>query len=177
MLAALAVPIHSGSGEAAAKPRRAAGLCEPAETMIYSCRFGRKTASVCTGGGQAHLRYGPAGSPELDIVSAPDWSNVRIGMVTGQQGGSQHHIRFTQVDSHYIVYHGVDGQLADRPGRTYSGMVLVLGPQGEWEGSSLKCRGGAEIHPEFEDAVAATAPEHLRAGLVETEGGAFDGWF
>jgi hypothetical protein len=177
LLAALAVSFTSVGGQAASKPGSAASLCRADEAVVYSCRFGRKLGSVCAGNGQAHYRFGKPGEPEVEIASAPDWSNVRIGMVTGQQGGSQHHIRFTQGDSHYIVFHGVDGQLADRPGRTYSGVVQVLGPEGEWEGNSWDCKRRAAIHPDFEDTVAALAPEALRGSLIETEGSAFDGWF
>jgi len=84
---------------------------------------------------------------------------------------------FTDVTDHYIVHHGVDGQLADRPGRTYSGVVQVLGPEGEWESNTLTYKRRATIHPEFEDLVAALAPEPLRAGLWQAEGSALDGWF
>ena len=180
VLAVLAGAVPSVAGQAAPKSARATSLCKSDEIVVYSCRFGRDTASVCAGNGQAHFRLQRKKQPlldDVDIASAPDWSNVRIGMVTGQQGGSQHHIRFTQVNDHYIVHHGVDGQLADRPGRTYSGVVQVLGPEGEWEGNTWTCKGRATIHPEFEDVVAAQAPESLRAGLNETEGSAFDGWF
>ncbi len=177
MLAALAVSIPTGTGRTADRTARVTSQCLADETLIYSCRFGSRLASVCTGSGQVHLRSGPRGKSDLDIVNASDWSNVRIGMVAGQMGGSQHHIRFTQGDAHYIVLHGIDGQMAERPGRTYSGIVTVYGPNGEWEGSDQTCRRGAVIHPQFEEAVAALAPEALRDGLVETEGEAFDGWF
>ncbi len=177
LFALLAATVSVQPGAIASSRTQSASQCLAGESVVYSCRFGSRIGSVCAGGGGAHYRFGKPGRAEIDIASAADWSNVRIGMVTGQQGGSQHHIRFTQGDSHYIVYHGVDGQLADRPGRTYSGVTQVLGPNGEWEGNSWNCKRGAQIDPGFEDTVAAMVPEVLRPGLIETRGGAFDGWF
>jgi len=177
VFATLAAGVPLSTGDAAPSPWRAGSLCKAREAVVYSCRIGRKLASVCAGSGEAHYRFGPAARPEVDIASAPDWDNVRIGLVTGQGGGSQHHIRFTLGDSHYVVFHGIDGQLADRPGRTYSGVSVVSGPVGEREGAVLDCRRGARIDPRFEDSLAAHAPEAVRDRLEEPAGSAFDRWY
>ena len=43
--------------------------CLRGETILYSGRFTRAVGSVCLAGDRVHYRYGPAGHPEIDVVS------------------------------------------------------------------------------------------------------------
>lgn len=169
-MAGAAVPITAAPG----KGRAAGNLCAGGETVVYSCRFGTKLGSVCAGQGRVHYRFGAKGRPEMALSSQPDFGNVHVGMVTGQQGGRQRHVRFTSGVTHYVVFEGVDGQLADRPGRTYSGIAVLSADR---EQATLSCRGGATITPGFTVSVIAQAPAERRTALEETPGGPFDAWF
>jgi len=97
--------------------------------------------------------------------------------VTGQQGGRQRHVRFSAGETHYIVFEGVDGALAARPGRTYSGIAVVAGANGERELASLTCRGRPAIAPGFTEVVAALLPPDRRGSIEEVTGGPFDAWY
>jgi len=161
-----------------AEPARAAPAtqCRAGEQVIYSCRFGpvaRATVgSICGSGSAVHYRFGPAGRPRLELSSRPDWSNIHTGRVRGQgAGGYQEHVRFTAGETDTIVFRGQDGELASRPGRTYSG-IEVQSPQG---GRTLACRAGARIAPSLVEAVSALAPPDT--ALDEIAEGPFDAWF
>lgn len=53
------------------------------------------------------------------------WTDVRTGWVGGQQGGHQSHVRLNDGQRNYVLYEGEDGSLAERPGRTCAGVVVV----------------------------------------------------
>ena len=166
-------------GPVAPAARPANSQCRAGEVVIYSCRFGTASrpaiGSVCGGTQSVHYRYGPAGRPALDIASAPDWRNVHVDGVRGQGGGFQDHVRFTSGETHYIVFRGEDGSLASRPGRTYSGIAVLAGPQGERALATLACRGGATIAADLTGAVIDRAPPGAELG--EETDGPFDAWF
>lgn len=150
--------------------------CRVGEEVIYSCRFGKSVGSLCGSAGAVHYRYGPPGQPSLDLANAADWGNVHVGTVRGQgSGGYQEHIRFSNGQTHYIVFSGMDGSLADRPGRTYSGIAVQSGPKGERTLAELACAGGARIAGSLVDAVNERAPAN--ADLSEETDGPFDAWF
>lgn len=176
--ALLFAAVVAGSVSPPSFPSEARGmapsLCAAEETVVYNCRFGRKTGSICAGRNRAHYRFGTSARNELQITSAADWSNVRLGRVTGQQGGHQSHVRFSNGDTHYIVFEGADGQLSRRPGYSYSGIAVVAG---ERELARLECRGAAAIASGMTEAVRALAPVPLRGRLDETRESFFDGWF
>src|SRR5690606_13624858 len=127
---ALIAGLVAGSAPAAMTAPAVAGLCKAGEEPLYSCRFGRKIGSVCGGSDRVTYRFGSAARTEMEIASKPDWSNIRLGFVNGQQGGHQSHIRFTRGDTHYVVFEGANGQATTRPGFTYSGIAIVAGPDG-----------------------------------------------
>lgn len=155
---------------------RAITQCHPDETVIYSCRFGKSLGSICGSAHSVHYRFGPAGKPALDLANKPDWSNVHVGYVRGQgAGGYQEHIRFTNGDTHYIVYRGQNGELADDPGHTYSGIAVLAGQDGGLTLATLSCAANAVISGSMNEDVSLRAPDDL--DISEIEGGPFDGWF
>ncbi|MDP3549800.1 MAG: hypothetical protein Q8R81_05335 [Novosphingobium sp.] len=184
LTALLAVPLFAGgltgSTALSSKPvisqPAPASQCHVDEAVVYSCRFGRSLGSVCGTAHALHYRFGPAGKPALDLSSEPDWSNVRVGQVRGQgSGGYQEHVRFTNGNTHYIVYRGQNGELADNPGYTYSGISVQAGHDGERTLASLSCKGKMMAADSLADAAGVRAPADL--DIAEAEGGAFDGWF
>lgn len=151
--------------------------CRADETVIYSCRFGKSVGSICGTEHGVHYRFGPAGRPALDLANKPDWSNVHIGYVRGQgAGGYQEHIRFTNGDTHYIVYRGQNGELADDPGHTYSGISVQAGQDGGRTLATLGCTANVLVSGSMTEDVSLRAPDG-GLDIAEIEGGPFDGWF
>ncbi|WP_395392152.1 hypothetical protein WBP07_14655 [Novosphingobium sp. BL-8A] len=146
-----------------------ANHCAADEKVLYSCVFPRGVGSLCTDGAAVHYRFGPHGKADLDLVSRPDWSNIHQGDVRGQGNGYQRHVRLTNGRFHYVVFEGMDGNLTDNPGRTYSGIAVLEGPKGERAVSTLNCP-GRSVH----DLDARLVLE--RAG-AEEENGPFDMWY
>ena len=183
VLALAAAPSSSMQAPAAPAEVRARMLagtqCRAPELVLYSCRFGRAVGSVCASGGTIRYRYGPPGDPEIEIVSASDWSNIFVGAVTGQMGGHQSHVRFARGDHHYILFEGVDGAAARNPGREYSGIHVASGADGARQLAHLECRGRPILLGDFTSVLADHAPPAVRdRGVqVETPGGPFDAWF
>ena len=171
VLALSATGLHSGTTAPAATQ------CRAGEAVIYSCSFGRSVGSVCGSAGAVHYRYGPAGTPSLDLASAADWSNVHVGSVHGQgAGGYQEHVRFSNNATHYVVFSGADGELADHPGRTYSGIAVLQGAKGEKTLATLSCAGHARMPESLTDAVRARGTDAAGPADEETDG-PFDAWF
>ncbi len=167
--AAIATVAATGAGDAGAQVRAArsapAHICAPGAEPLYACRFGRRTVSVCAQDDRLFYHFGTTRRRELTIAPGERNENVHYGVVVGQGGGSQSHYRFTNGDTDYIVYHGVDGQLADRPGRSYSGLAVMRGTRNI---SSRECAAPL-ITPAWE--------ANARRVRQETEGSIFDGWF
>lgn len=150
--------------------------CRAGEQVLYSCQFGKSVGSVCAGAASVHYRYGAPGQPGLDLANKPDWSNVHTGTVRGQgTGGYQEHVRFTNGQTHYIVFSGMDGELASHPGRTYSGIAVQSGPRGEKALADLACAGKPRMTGSLADAVNARALADV--DLSEESDGPFDAWF
>lgn len=154
-------------------PRPPATQCKVGETALYSCRFGRKHGSVCAAPGRVAYRFGPLGKPELEIASAPDWSNVRIGGVVGGGGGYQKHLRFTADGHDYVVYDGVAGQYTEIPGKRWNGIVVQ---QGESELANLACRHATVLPERGVDESGDWAPEAVKETLADDDP-RFDAWF
>ena len=80
------------------------------------------------GGGHLHYRFGKLGHPAIDIVNAPDWSNVHISQWRGKEGAIDNQIRFTNGKTHYIIHAGAQGDNANyRPGAHYSELSAEQG--------------------------------------------------
>lgn len=153
--------------------------CRSGEAVAFSCRFRRTVGSVCAGGGQVHYRYGPIGSPSIDIGNTSDWSNIHLGHVVGGGGGHESHIRFTNGETHYIVFEVGQGQLHDRPGHYSYGIAVVAGERGEREIANFLCRSAVTISEEYEPfraAVASQTSREVLERLEEVQDGPFDGW-
>lgn len=158
----------------AAAPHAGISLCQAGERVLYACAFPRGAASLCLGAQGAHYRFGRPGQIDLDLASAPDWSNVHTGMVIGQGGGSQSHVRFTKGQTHYIIFDGETGSLADHPGQRLSGIAVQQGAKGEKTLATLDCKGG----PRLDRDGLLSALSRLSPGPREEErDGPFDAWF
>lgn len=168
--------LHSAPARPGPAVAKAASHCRPGEAVVYSCNFGKSVGSVCGSAGALHYRFGPAASPSLELSNRADWANVRVGSVRGQgPGGYQEHIRFTNGTTHYVVFSGANGELADQPGRTYSGIAVLAGATGERTLATLSCPGGARMAESLTDAARERAPDS--AELDEEADGPFDAWF
>lgn len=168
------------AGAAPAEPARLRltpaqqGHCRGNETVVYSCRFGGKHGSVCAAPGRIAYRFGALGkAPELAVASAPDWSNVHIGRITGGGGGYQNHMRFTRSGHDYIVFEAVNGSLTLSPGHRRSGISVWRG-QTELPARACKLQSGGTTGT-FEK-VWDFVPTASRRSVEEDEP-RFEAWF
>lgn len=176
-VALLAIPVGPAGNVVAAS-----GITEPAarshcgnhERIVYSCRFGRKTASLCLGSKSIVYRYGRLGRPEIELASAPDWSNVHIGMLYSQ-ALSENHVRITRGPISYTVRFGEAGQLSDIPGTIISGISVVRGSDTDHPIASHECKGAARIDSAAFLDIPRSAPSGW--GGEEQPGGSFDGYY
>ena len=109
---ALVLALSAGASAAGgtAMDQRGATHCAKAERVVYSCAFGRKLVSLCLGKQSLHYRFGPLGRPELDLASAPDWSNVRTHQLYSN-AFAQEHVRISRGSISYLVHFGEAGRL------------------------------------------------------------------
>lgn len=126
-----------------------------------------RIVSVCVGNRQVSYRYGPPGAPEIDITVPRGQPGVWQTQVRGQGGGHQTHIRFARGGYDYIVLSGADGGLADNPGLTYSGVVVMRDAEVVNE---LRC----PVTSSQTDIPFSMIPDYIP---FEDEGGAYDAWF
>jgi len=179
--AALSVAALLATGGSAARPAHAsrqpdttrpASLCDGGERVVYSCRFGAKIGSVCVGRNTLHYRFGRQGHAEIDVASAPDWSNIHQGGNRSQGGDNQDSIRFTNGLTHYVVHQDEAGSLNETPGRTFSGIEVLRGSKGEQSIASLSCKTRSRFNWQAFDAIGDAAPKDWDG--AETPGGPFD---
>lgn len=105
--------------------------CSSDETVLFSCRTGNKTVSVCaspdlsTHSGSLQYRFGPRGAPEIRLPQTPsEWrSHTRSGVLTFAGGGGAY-LAFTTPPYRYVVYTAIGrgwgnkaGVSVDRDGR------------------------------------------------------------
>jgi hypothetical protein len=162
----------STSLPAAVSPSAAGSHCRAGERVVYACRMGRKLVSVCLGANSIHYRFGPRGALELDIASTAGWDNIHVGGNRSQGGLNQDHIRFSNLDTHYVVHAGATGSLNERPGRRMSGIAVLQGDSAEHEIARVDCKSGAPFDSESFAAISDAAPEGWDGG--EPDGGPFD---
>jgi hypothetical protein len=117
--------------------------CRGAERVVYSCDFGKKLASICEGQGLITYRYGPAGTPEIEIASDGADGRVHEGGVIGQGDGWQDHLRFSSGGFDYVVFDGKFGRLSDSPGTHRSGVSVW---RGKAELARHECPAGRDRH-------------------------------
>lgn len=181
---------HRGRGDGEARLRAAvtvalalalvSGLhAKPALPPLFDC----KSADA-----RYVLQASADGSLALEIETRPaagggtstrlrSWHEIRTGWVGGQQGGHQSHLRLSDGRRSLVLYEGEDGSLAERPGRTYAG-VMEAGVEGLTDARLLaECEASA-TNRSLLDSVrrlrqAAGVPDFPE----EIDGGPFDGWF
>lgn len=177
-LMALAVA-GASSPSALAVARRAPPVishCLRGETILYSGRFTRAVGSVCLAGDRVHYRYGPAGRPAIDVVSADDWSNVHRAWITGGGGGYQRHVRFTVGAMNYVIFEGAYGSLTAFPGRRFSGIFVGSSTQ---SGSARASLARPFVAESWTDRLIEHAPPGRRNddSLEEVRDGPWEAWF
>lgn len=155
-----------------ARPASSASHCAAEETVIYSCAFGRKHASVCGAPGRVAYRFGRLGRPEIAIASAPDWKNIHTGRITGGGGGYQNHVRFTVANHDYVVFEAVAGELTEVPGKRWSGVYVQ---RGEKHLATLTCGRERTTAGDLR-LVEDLAPANARDSLEEDDP-RFEAWF
>jgi hypothetical protein len=169
--AALALVLAAAAGAGTAS-RPAASHCNAQEQVIYSCQFGRKTASLCLGTQSLHYRFGPIGKPEIDLANTPDWGNVRTNQLYSN-AFAQNHVRISKGAINYLVHFGETGSLSDVPGKRISGVVVLDGPDKVL--AELSCKRGARINSGAFQDISRSAPASWEGG--EDQGGPFDAYF
>lgn len=142
--------------------------CKSAEAPIFSCDIGKKRVSVCAGDRQLTYRYGTAGKavPEMQISSNGKDGRVHSDSVVGGGGGQQTSLRFSNGNTHYIVFSGYAGSLTDSPGRQWSGLDVLNGTTSV---RNRQCGGSGKIVPLASSSIPAFVP-------VDEENGPFSGW-
>jgi hypothetical protein len=102
-------------------------LCGEYDEILYSCQINGRILSVCASSiDPADISYTYGRSlrqVELSMRAEGDNGRVHQGGVVGQGGGQLTHVRFTNGDTHYIVYSGYTGRLADVD-RRWSGVTI-----------------------------------------------------
>ena len=159
-----------GTPGVAAAPAPAT-LCARREEVVYSCPFARGIASVCAGGGRAFYRFGKPGKLDINLGNAPDWSNVHQGTVVGNGGGSESHIRFTNGQTHYVLFYGEMGNLSDHPGRRMSGIDVSQGVRGEKHLANMDCKVKQGTTGVLDLSLMPEGPDD------EERDGPFDAWY
>jgi hypothetical protein len=135
-----------GGAAAEAADQRAAvsgSQCLTGERIAYTCAMGRKTLSVCLRPGrQVAYRYGPPGTPEMQIVSNGHDGRAFRNEVMTAGGGNQQHLRFISNGYEYVVYSGVTGPGFDPANARSSGFAVL---HGQDEVSSRECSRNGEL--------------------------------
>ena len=152
----------------------AASAANPPQTL-FECSDQRWRVSLLgTDDGRLVLLTAPHGRGMGNAQSA--WDEVRQGYVVGQQGGHQSHIRLYDGVRHIILFEGEDGQLADRPGRTYAGAVTQTArdPQQDF---SVVCAADAINGALVENLIDWAERTGVPRPEAEEPDSPFNGWF
>lgn len=142
-------------------------FCKPPESPIFSCDLGKKRVSVCAADRFLTYRYGTVGkaAPEMQISSNGKDGRVHSDFITGGGGGQQTSLRFSNGNTHYIVFSGYAGSLTSSPGKQWSGLDVLNGA------TSLRNRpcGARKLVPLTSSSIPAFVP-------ADEEDGPFSGW-
>lgn len=142
--------------------------CKPPESPIFSCDLGKKRVSVCASDRLLTYRYGTVGKapPEMQISSNGKDGRVHSDSVVGGGGGQQTSLRFSNGNTHYIVFSGYAGGLTDRPGKQWSGLDVL---NGSTSVRNRQCGGTGKLVPLASSSIPAFVP-------ADEENGPFSGW-
>lgn len=136
-------PLALGGG--AATYAAPAGLCRPAETVVFSCPAGAKVVSVCASGrgagARVQYRYGkPGAPPELLLPRAPGLPPaVASGDTLMFSGGGGAWLRFVNGAFSYTVFSAI-GRWG--PGGAPAEKAGVLVEKSGVRVSHVRCTGG-----------------------------------
>lgn len=146
LVAALGAGLSVPAGvAAAAQPLKPGSLCSRAEAVVFACRAGARTVSVCAGpgagGGTVQYRIGrPGAAPELVLPKAPGRAGeVASGDSLMFSGGGGAWLRFANGPYAYTVYSAI-GRWG--PGGTPAEKAGVLVEKGGERVANLRCTGG-----------------------------------
>lgn len=154
----------------------AAELASSPEATLFACTGTDGSARLSVDGDRLVL-VTQAGGSSRTVTTDAGWTNLHFGRVVGQQGGHQTHVRLTDDTGEYILFEGLDGQLADRPGRTYAGLSAEL-RVGNASGLTVECTPASDVNRQVVSAVAAAAERASKpVPQDEPEGSPYDGWF
>jgi hypothetical protein len=151
------------------------GHCQASEEVVFTCRGGGGVTSVCLGTGTVSIRRTMRGKPPAVVSSDARWSNVRMFVNRSQGGLNQDRIRISDGARHTIVYWGETGSLAERPGRRFDGVKVLVGPKGEQSAESFECTRDRSREWQPVDSIQAQAPAGWNG--EEAPDGPFDGIF
>lgn len=142
-------------------------FCKPAETPVFSCDLGKKRVTVCASDRLVTYRYGAVGksAPEMQISSNGRDGRVHSDFVTGGGGGQQTSLRFSNGNTHYIVFSGYAGGLTETPGKQWSGLDVLNGTTSV---RNRSCSAGG-LFPLTSSSIPAFVP-------ADEENGPFSGW-
>jgi hypothetical protein len=142
-------------------------FCKAPESPIFSCDLGKKRVSVCAGDRLVTYRYGTVGQtvPEMQISSNGKDGRVHSDSIVGGGGGQQTSLRFSNGDTHYIVFSGYAGSLTERPGKTWSGLDVLNGTTSV---RNRQCSAG-KLSQLSSSSIPAFVP-------MDEENGPFSGW-
>ena len=149
------------------------------ETAIFDCDGGKYRYRVHdSGDGNLALeiedrRPGPVGVSTYLL----DWSDMRTGYVTGQQGGHQSHLRLFDGDRHYVLFEGNNGALSESPGASYAGVSLIEEGGSAEEVTLASCDASETNSSLLESVRRLREAAGLPALAIEEAGSPFDGWF
>ncbi len=150
---------------------------EPEPVVLFDCSDGNDRIRLL-GRNNDYL----AVEKRLDKVGAVTmetfmWDEIRSVRVTGQQGGHQSHIRFSDRLDHFILFEGSNGELADRPGETYAGATILSASDPDQPRLQISCE-ATELNRGVVEAVRSWEIERGRPEpQAEEPGSPFDGWF
>ncbi len=121
-------------------------FCTPAEVVVFSCRTGTRTVSVCASRdaglnkGYLQYRFGKHDSNEPLEITLPEGHVAPAKAATGEvlsfSGGGGTWLRFARADATYTVYSGIGNWGPKGEKRTKEGLVVERAGKPV---ASLKC--------------------------------------
>jgi len=143
-------------------------FCKPPEAPIFSCDLGKKRVSACASDRTLTYRYGTIGNavPEMQVSSDGKDGRVHSDTVVGGGGGQQTSLRFSNGNTHYVVFSGYAGSLTDSPGKQWSGLDVL---DGSTSVRNRQCGSTGQLVPLASSNIPAFVP-------ADEENGPFSGW-
>jgi hypothetical protein len=150
---------------------------QPAPAILFDCADQAWSVKLLAlDHGRLVLMTNPTGRTGATGKATASWEDIRHGFVVGQGGGHQSHVRLFDGVRSSILFEGVDGALADRPGRTYAGVVTITeaAPDQDFQMECPATTANARIVDGVTEWAARSGAQPPRGEDVD---GPFDGWF